>query len=63
MMRRLDMRGKTTVSEILTRAKDAEIVWPIELGDKQLMSRLYPPAESKTSVKGSMGVRLHKFTK
>jgi len=42
--------GKTTVSEILTRAKDAEIVWPITLSDKQLMSRLYPPAETKTSV-------------
>ncbi len=42
--------GKTTVSEILTRAKDAEIVWPIALSDKQLMSRLYPPTETKTSV-------------
>ena len=42
--------GKTTVSEILTRAKDAEIVWPIDLSDKQLMSRLYPPAETRTSV-------------
>ena len=42
--------GKTTVSEILTRAKDAEIVWLTDLSDKQLMSRLYPPAETKTSV-------------
>ena len=41
--------GKTTVSEILTRAKDAEIVWPIDLSDKQLMSRLYPPVETKAS--------------
>jgi DNA-binding transcriptional MerR regulator len=42
--------GKTTVSEILMRAKRAEIVWPIDLSDKQLMSRLYPPAETRTSV-------------
>ncbi|RLC38503.1 MAG: hypothetical protein DRH33_04430 [Candidatus Nealsonbacteria bacterium] len=41
--------GKTTVSEILMRAKDAEIVWPIDLSDKQLMSRLYPPTETRTS--------------
>ena len=41
--------GKTTVSEILMRAKRAEIVWPIDFSDKQLMSRLYPPAETKTS--------------
>ena len=41
--------GKTTVSEILARAKDAEIVWPIDLSDKQLMSRLYPPTETRTS--------------
>ena len=33
--------GKTTVSEILMRAKRAEIVWPIGLSDKQLMSKLY----------------------
>lgn len=42
--------GKTTVSEILMRAKRAEIVWPIDLSDKQLMSKLYPPTETKTSV-------------
>jgi len=42
--------GKTTVSEILIRAKNAEIMWPIDLSDKQLMSRLYPPAETKISV-------------
>ena len=33
--------GKTTVSEILMRAKRAEIVWPIDLSDKQLMSKKY----------------------
>jgi len=42
--------GKTRVSEILTRAKDAEIVWLITLSNKQLMSRLYSPKETKTSV-------------
>ena len=41
--------GKSTVSELLKRAQEAEITWPIELTDKQLMSALYPPAESRTS--------------
>jgi transposase len=41
--------GKSTVSEVLRRAEKAEITWPIELSDKQLMSILYPPVESKTS--------------
>jgi len=42
--------GKTTVSEVLERAKNAEIAWPIELSDKQLLSLLYPPVEQKTAV-------------
>ena len=41
--------GKSTVSELLTRAQKAEISWPIELTDKQLMSALYPPTETSTS--------------
>lgn len=41
--------GKSTVSEVLRRAEKAGITWPIELSDKQLMSALYPPVESKTS--------------
>ncbi len=41
--------GKTTVSEVLERAKKAGINWPIELNDKQLMSLLYPPIESKNT--------------
>ncbi len=36
--------GKTTVSEVLTRAKKTNIGWPIDLSDKELMSLLYPPA-------------------
>ena len=40
--------GKSTVSEILERAQKASISWPIDLSDKQLMSLLYPPIESKT---------------
>ena len=36
--------GKTTVSEVLARAKKVKISWPIDLSDKELMSRLYPPA-------------------
>lgn len=41
--------GKSTVSEILNRAEKAGITWPIDLSDKQLMSVLYPPAQSKLS--------------
>jgi len=56
--------GKTTVSEILTRAKKVEIVWPIDLSDKQLMSRLYPPTETKTSVhKPDMKYIFHEMKK
>lgn len=40
--------GKSSVSEVLGRAEKAEITWPSELSDKQLMSALYPPVESKT---------------
>lgn len=41
--------GKTTVSDVLERASKADITWPIEISDKQLMSLLYPPVESKHS--------------
>jgi transposase len=40
--------GKSSVSEVLGRADKAGIRWPIGLTDKQLMSALYPPVESKT---------------
>lgn len=30
--------GKSSVAEILKRAKDANITWPIDLSDKQLMT-------------------------
>lgn len=42
--------GKTTVSEVLERAKIAGISWPVELNDKQLLSLLYPPVEQKITV-------------
>jgi transposase len=42
--------GKTTVSEVLKRAEKAKIKWPIEISDKQLMSLLYPPAETNNEV-------------
>jgi hypothetical protein len=41
--------GKSTIAEVLERAERAVIIWPIELSDKQLMSLLYPPLESKDS--------------
>lgn len=41
--------GKSTVSDIITRAEKAGIAWPVELCDKQLISLLYPPIEKKTA--------------
>jgi len=41
--------GKSTVAEVLERAKEANITWPIELSDKQLISLLYPPVVNKNS--------------
>jgi len=41
--------GKSTVSELLGRAKKVGITWPIELSDKQLMSALYPPTEKENA--------------
>jgi len=37
--------GKSTVDEILKRAQNANITWPCELNDKELLSLIYPPAE------------------
>lgn len=41
--------GKSTVAEVLERARKAGLTCPIKLGDKQLMSLLYPPTEEKNS--------------
>lgn len=41
--------GKTTASDVLERAVKAQITWPLELSDKQLMSLLYPPVENQDS--------------
>jgi len=42
--------GKSTVSEILSRAEKAGITWPVDFNDKQLMSLLYPPVTKKVSL-------------
>ncbi|AUG57431.1 hypothetical protein HVS_07580 [Acetivibrio saccincola] len=54
--------GKTTVSEILKRAEKANITWPIQLSDKQLMSMLYPPTNNRKIVpEPDMEEELEKF--
>jgi transposase len=53
--------GKSTVSELLTKAQKAGITWPIELTDKQLMSALYPPTESRTSPEPDMEYIFHEM--
>lgn len=42
--------GKTIVSEVLARARKANIFWPLDLSDKKLMSQLYPPTQRVTTV-------------
>ena len=41
--------GKSTVSEVLDRAENAGVHWPVTLSDKQLMSLLYPPIANHNS--------------
>ncbi len=42
--------GKTTVSEVLERAKEAKIGWPLDLNDKELISLLYPPTQNQCMI-------------
>lgn len=42
--------GKSTVSEVLTRAEKAGIKWPVDFCDKQLLSMIYPPNENKSAL-------------
>ena len=39
--------GKSTVDDVLKRAQNAKISWPCELNDKELLSLIYPPAETR----------------
>lgn len=38
--------GKSTVDDVLKRAKNANIAWPCYLNDKELLSLIYPPTET-----------------
>ena len=42
--------GKTTVSEVLERAREVKIGWPLNLNDKELISLLYPPTQSQSMI-------------
>ena len=47
--------GKSTVSDVLSRADKAGLEWPIDLNERQLLQKLYPPIEgTKSSVKPDM---------
>jgi len=39
--------GKSTVEDVLKRAKNASISWPCYLNDKELLSLIYPPSEAR----------------
>ena len=39
--------GKSTVADILKRAEEAKINWPIGLAERQLIQSLYPPSAEK----------------
>jgi transposase len=41
--------GKSTVAEVLARAKEVNFSWPTDLSDKQLLSLLYPPCPSNNA--------------
>lgn len=40
--------GKSTVDDVLKRAKNANVFWPCDLNDKELLSLIYPPAETRS---------------
>ena len=42
--------GKSTVDDILKRAQNANISWPCDLNDKELLTLIYPPAEARKKV-------------
>lgn len=39
--------GKSTVDDVLKRAQNANISWPCDLNDKELLSLIYPPTEGR----------------
>lgn len=39
--------GKSTVDDALKRAQNANISWPCDLSDKELVSLIYPPVETR----------------
>ena len=39
--------GKSTVDDVLKRAQNANITWPCNLNDKELLSLIYPPVEAR----------------
>lgn len=43
--------GKSTVDDILKRSQNANISWPCNLSDKELLSLIYPPAESRSKTR------------
>lgn len=40
--------GKSTVDDVLKRALNANISWPCNLSDKELLSLIYPPVETRS---------------
>ncbi|MBK5653844.1 MAG: IS21 family transposase, partial [Rhizobium sp.] len=38
--------GKSTVDDVLKRAQNANVSWPCDLQDKELLSLIYPPVET-----------------
>lgn len=42
--------GKSTVDDVLKRAREANISWPCDLKDKELVSLVYPPTKTQNKV-------------
>ena len=42
--------GKSTVDDVLKRAQNANISWPCNLNDKELVSLIYPPVDTRNKI-------------
>ena len=56
--------GKSTVDDVLKRAQNANITWPCNLNDKELLSLIYPPVEArKAAIEPDLNYIFHEMKK
>jgi transposase len=54
---------KSTVDDILKRAQDANISWPCDLNDKELLSLIYPAEVSKKAIEPNLNYIFNEMKK